>query len=80
LVAVFEGEFEGSGLRSIAGVEILSGESVGGATTLRLEALDPAAATREIYRRAVNHDWPLREIRPDRPTLEDVFVQITGRD
>lgn len=80
LVAVFEGEFEGSGLRSIAGVEILAGESVGGATTLRLEAIDPAAATREIYRRAVNHDWPLREIRPDRPTLEDVFVQITGRD
>jgi ABC-2 type transport system ATP-binding protein len=80
LVAVFDGEFEGSGLRSIAGLEILAGESVGGATTLRLEAIDPAAATREICRRAINHDWPLREIRPDRPTLEDVFVQITGRN
>ena len=79
LVAVFDGFFEGDTLRSIAGLEILSGESLEGATTLRLEASDPAAATREIYRRAVNHDWPLRELRPDRPTLEDVFVQITGR-
>ncbi len=79
LVAVFDGFFEGETLRSIAGLDILSGESLEGATTLRLEAMDPAAATREIYRRAVNHDWPLRELRPDRPTLEDVFVQITGR-
>jgi gliding motility-associated transport system ATP-binding protein len=80
LVAIFEGDFEGNTLRNIAGLEILSGESIAGATTLRLEATDPAAATREIYRRALNHDWPLRELRPDRPTLEDVFVQITGRE
>jgi ABC-2 type transport system ATP-binding protein len=80
LVAVFDGFFEGNSLRSIAGLEILSGENMEGSTTLRLEAIDPAAATREIYRRALNHDWPLRELRPDRPTLEDVFVQITGRE
>jgi ABC-2 type transport system ATP-binding protein len=80
LVAVFEGFFEGDSLRSIAGLEILGGENTDGATTLRLEAIDPAAATREIYRRALSNEWPLRELRPDRPTLEDVFVQITGRE
>ncbi|MEI7684098.1 MAG: ATP-binding cassette domain-containing protein [Planctomycetota bacterium] len=79
LVAVFDGFFEGETLRAIDGVAIRSGDNFDGTTTLRLETADPVAATREIYRRAVHHDWPLRELRPDRPTLEDVFVQLTGR-
>jgi hypothetical protein len=49
-----------------------------GATTLRLEAIDPPPP-REIYRRPLATIGKPR-IRPDRPTLEDVFVQITGRD
>lgn len=79
LVAVFEGFFEGETLRSIEGIAIRSGENFEGATILRIEASDPVGATREIYRQAVHHEWPLRELRPDRPTLEDVFVEITGQ-
>lgn len=77
LVAVFDGFFEGAPLRQIDGVGIISGDVADGTTTLKIESSDPAAATREIYKRALDNDWPLRELRPDRPTLEDLFVQIT---
>ena len=79
LVAVFDGAFNGHELRSIAGVEILSGEEADGHTTMKLTAADQTGVTREICRRATNHDWKLREIRTERPTLEDLFVEITRR-
>jgi ABC-2 type transport system ATP-binding protein len=80
LVAVFDGMFDGEKLKNIAGVEIRSGDNVEGATTLQLAAPDVTETTREIYRRALNQGWPLREVRANRPTLEDLFVQITQQE
>jgi ABC-2 type transport system ATP-binding protein len=80
LTAVFDGFFDGATLADVPGVEIKSGENVAGATTLELAAPDMGAATREIYRRALHHGWPLREVRSNRPTLEDLFVEITKRE
>jgi len=80
LVAVFDGSFDRTGLQSINGVRVLGGEELAGTTTLRLDAPDQAEVTREIYRRAVHDNWRLRELRSERPTLEDLFVQITGRE
>jgi ABC-2 type transport system ATP-binding protein len=80
LVAVFEGPFDRNGLQSIHGVRVISAEELGGKTTVHLDAPDSATASREIYRTAVTKDWALRELRTERPTLEDLFVQITGRE
>jgi ABC-2 type transport system ATP-binding protein len=80
LIAVFEGFFDHGTLNDVPGVRIKSGENVGGATTLELAAPDMPEATRELYRRALHHGWPLREVRTNRPTLEDLFVEITTRE
>ena len=81
LVAIFDGYFDGASLSSVAGLEIQSGENQGDTTTLEMTAPDMGEATREIYRRALNHGWALREVRATRPTLEDLFVEITkGND
>ena len=80
LTAVFDGFFDGAPLAQLPGIEIKSGENAGGATTLELAAPDMAEATREIYRRALQSGWPLREVRANRPTLEDLFVEITKRE
>ena len=80
LIAVFEGFFDHGTLADVPGVKIRSGENVAGATTLELAAPDMGEATRELYRRALHHNWPLREVRANRPTLEDLFVEITKRE
>lgn len=79
MVAVFDGHFDGEDIHQIAGVEIRGRDRTETDTVVKISARDPAAATREIQRRAVDGDWPLRELRPDRPTLEDVFVELTEK-
>jgi hypothetical protein len=41
----------------------------------------PGADVREeAAQRLVRHGWPLRELRKEQPSLEDIFVRLTTSD
>jgi ABC-2 type transport system ATP-binding protein len=69
-----------SELGKIGSARLISIEHGGGATHVRLETMDIAATTGHFCNLATFHNWQVRDLRPERPTLEDLFVQITGRE
>ena len=48
--------------------------------TIRVTATDASAASREILAEVVSSDVSLDAFERSRPTLEDVFVTLVGRD
>lgn len=62
-------------LLALAAVEAISPAEDGG---LRLQVSDPAAAAEAIARAAVAEGWGLRELTPERRSLEQVFVELTA--
>ena len=61
--------------RGSPGIQLL-----GGGVKLRLQSGDLGALTPRLCSLAATKGWKVRELRPQRPTLEDLFVQITGRE
>jgi ABC-2 type transport system ATP-binding protein len=59
----------------VAGVEIVEN---GEYTVAALRARDGYDVREEAARTVIAHGWPLREIRLERATLEEFFVQVTA--
>ena len=69
-----------SALLDLPGVLDLRWEEAGAFTRLELR-VDPASDVREqVFQCAVRKGWTLRELRWDRPSLEDIFVRLTARE
>ncbi len=63
-------------VRKIAGVSDVAAESRDGWTQLRVAS--QADVREDIYKVAVEQQWPLRELRREIATLEDFFVKIVA--
>jgi ABC-2 type transport system ATP-binding protein len=61
-----------------AAVEVTLREGDGRTETRRLVGEDPASLVREALAQAESEGWCLLSIRTVQPSLEDVFVQLTG--
>jgi ABC-2 type transport system ATP-binding protein len=80
VVAEFEGPIDESLVQRLPGVRDVDAQGTDDGVKLRLPDVDAAALTPTLCRLAVERGWKVREIRPQRLTLEDLFVQITGRE
>src|SRR5262245_46121984 len=78
LVAVLEGKVDLDDLRGLAGVNDISSEPAAGAVRLRLRTPDSAELSPRLCALAVQRGWKVRELRPERQTLEQLFVKNTG--
>jgi ABC-2 type transport system ATP-binding protein len=76
LVAVFEAPVSPAAFSELPGVTGVTPESD---VRLRFAAQDMGMLAPRLCALAVEKGWLLRELRPERPTLEDLFVQITGQ-
>jgi ABC-2 type transport system ATP-binding protein len=80
LVVCVDGDIDANEIRSLPGVLDVGKASSDGATSLRVSALDTAELAPRVCTLAAERGWRLRELRPERKTLEDLFVQITNRE
>jgi len=78
LVATFDGLVDPDAFRGLPGLTALSPETIPGGVRLRFTTPDMASMAPLVCGRAVERGMKLRELRPERPTLEDMFVNITG--
>ena len=67
-------------LRSIPGVKDVALEPDGEYSNFQLKLEANADPSEEIMKLAINRHWTVREIMRRRPTLEDVFVELTHSD
>jgi ABC-2 type transport system ATP-binding protein len=79
LIAEFDGMIDTAIVQRLPGVSDVAAEHTPTGVKLRVHGGDPAELTPRLCRLAADESWRVREIRPERPTLEDLFVQITGR-
>src|SRR5438132_480309 len=78
LVAVLEGKVDLDDLRGLSGVDEVASEPAGGGVRLRLRTPDTGELSPRLCALAVERGWKVRELRPERQTLEQLFVKITG--
>jgi ABC-2 type transport system ATP-binding protein len=76
LVADFEGEIDPAPVRALAGVAHVEREKSLRSTRLRIATREEAALPHRLCALAVERGWKIRELRPQRQTLEDMFVRI----
>jgi ABC-2 type transport system ATP-binding protein len=79
-VAEFDGSVDPDPVRSLAGVARLEQEKIAGGTRLRIVAEPKADPSSHLCALAVQRGWKLRELRPHRQTLEDLFLRIVEKD
>jgi ABC-2 type transport system ATP-binding protein len=65
-------------VQSAAGVRQVESEPVEGRTRLRITTARPDELTQHLCALSVRHGWRLHELRPQRQTLEELFVRITS--
>ena len=80
VVVETEGKVDPAPLRELAGVAEVQREETVAGSRFRVIGSDAAALTPQLCGVAVAKGWKLREIRPQRQTLEELFVNITGRE
>ncbi len=78
LDVVVDGHIDPTPLRSSPHVVHLQAEEAGGRTNLRIFATSFDALLPELTKTAGSRGWVLREIKPRKQTLEELFVRITG--
>jgi ABC-2 type transport system ATP-binding protein len=78
LVVRVEGDVDAGEVRALPGVSAVEAEAVDGTTRLRVSTPDADALAPRLCALAGERGWALRELRPERQTLEDLFVRITG--
>jgi ABC-2 type transport system ATP-binding protein len=79
LLADFDGTVEPAPVGNLPGVIHLQTESIPDGTRFRIATQDGGVPSR-LCRLAVERGWNLRELRPQRQTLEELFVRIVERD
>jgi ABC-2 type transport system ATP-binding protein len=80
LMVKVEGAVDADPIRHLHGVSHVSTEALAGATRLRIAADDAEKLAPDVCALASERGWRLSELRPERQTLEELFVQITGSD
>lgn len=78
LVAIFDGLVDPDDFRAVPGVTAMIPEALPGGLRLRFKTADMGALAPRIAAAAADRGLMLRELRPERPTLEDLFVELTG--
>ena len=81
LIAVFNNPVDTDAFRELPGITSVapaSGVAPDSAAGVRIPGQDLDILAPHLCALAVAKGWQLRELRMDRPTLEDRFVQITG--
>jgi ABC-2 type transport system ATP-binding protein len=78
LTVLLDGLGDAAEVRSLPGVTSVEMEEGATGNRLHITANDVSALTPQLCALAVQRGWRIREIRPDRQTLEDIFVNITG--
>lgn len=79
LIAVIEGSIDRGRLRDLEMIGPTETRTEIDRTEIRVRADDIPFATRKVLDYAAASGWTIREVRPERPTLEDLFVQITAQ-
>jgi ABC-2 type transport system ATP-binding protein len=81
LLAEFDGAIDAQPVRDLDGVAAVEAEEVGGRTRLRVT---PGEGADELARRlcalTVTQNWVMRELRPQRHSLEELFVRVTEQE
>ena len=67
-------------VKSLSGVSAVEVTGSNGALHLRIEHDPKQDPTSELIQLATAKGWPIREVRHQRQTLEEIFVQITARE
>jgi ABC-2 type transport system ATP-binding protein len=77
LAAHFQGHIEPDGVRELEGVMDVATDHKAGDTQLRISTADAESLSPCLVDLAAERGWKLKELRPERQTLEDLFVRIT---
>ncbi len=80
LVVYVEGEADTESLGNLPDVTDMTIEPVENGNKLRIVSANVSDLTPTVCSMASEKGWRIRELRPERQTLEDIFVRITGRD
>jgi gliding motility-associated transport system ATP-binding protein len=80
LVARMDGSVDPASIESLPGVERVAIESTEGGARLRIATGDAEGLAPRLCALAGERGWAVRELRPERMTLEERFVQITGAE
>ncbi len=78
VLAVIEGAFDKAALSKIPGARRVHGERDGDVARLLITTDSPETAVPALCKLSAELGWKLREVRPQRQTLEDLFVGIVG--
>jgi ABC-2 type transport system ATP-binding protein len=80
VVAEIDGAVDPKRLQGLDDVIHVESESAGGGTRLRVTTHRPEEVGPRLCALAAAHGWQVREIRPQRQTLEDLFVRIVEEE
>jgi ABC-2 type transport system ATP-binding protein len=80
LTVKLDGEVDPAPARLLPGVADVEAQRDNGCTRLRLSGADLDHLAPQVCSLAVARGWQIRELKPERQTLEDLFVRITGND
>jgi ABC-2 type transport system ATP-binding protein len=76
IVADFDGDIDPAPVKALAGVAKVERETTAKSTRLRIAAKEGAEIRPRLCALAVECGWNMRELRPQRHTLEELFVRI----
>jgi ABC-2 type transport system ATP-binding protein len=77
LAATFEGTVDPAAARELPGVVDTVCEVKAGDTHLRITSAAADGLSARLFELAIARGWKLKELRPERQTLEDMFVRLT---
>ncbi len=80
ITAETAGTVDPAPVENLDGVVRVESETGTGGTRLRITTDDPLGLAQRLCALSVSQGWTLRELKPQRQTLEDVFVRITGAE
>ena len=78
LIALLEGDVDEDAVQQLPGLTSIVRERADDATRFRLTAPDMNELASRLCSLATQQGWRIRAVHPERRTLEDLFVQITG--
>jgi ABC-2 type transport system ATP-binding protein len=80
LLADFDGSVDPGAVRQLPGVAHLDDESTAAGSRLRIATDTAGELSPRLCKLAVERGWRLRELRPHRQTLEELFLRIVEKD